>query len=263
MEQIAYINSYSISSLRNGDLSTAANLLRQALEATRSQSELLDSTVLAGAKNAVNPTQERFLQEVGVPESLSKVSNILSKSNSSDTGEGTLYLHSQGISFAAETVLAISQEPLVCLTVASSIILYNLAVVNQLQGLRQGYDLKSQEGAGESHERLTQRALSLYATSRRLMQEAGVNPLQAIGHPMLDFLTMAVSNNAGYASYLLGDYQQARSHFQQVETFASSLRSMRPFQQWDGETRMLMDQYMSDFLLNTLVLQEPAVAAAA
>lgn len=236
----------------------ASVLLRQALEGTRSHSDVVEEpSVEVMSKSGTVTADLQFSQTVGVPFSLSPAKEA-------PPADGSLYLHTQGVSFSTRSLQAIASDPLVCLSLASAVILYNLAVVNQLQGL-QGSFCKQTQGqqVQETQDRHTQRAISFFGTCRMLLQEAGINPHQAIGIPLLDFLSMAIYNNIGYAAFEQGDYQAAERYFRQLEVFTSSLRTITPFQQWDGETYMLMDRFMNEFLLNTLVLGKPSLAAAA
>ena len=265
--QISLLNSHGVAALRQGNLPSAANLFRRALEGTKMQSELVDTSMTQANKlNQATGTRILlpFSQEVGLPKSLSKGSPMGSPDDSLEQQSG-MYIHSQGILFADDNLVSTSTDPLVRLSIGAAIIIYNLAVVEQVRGLqfasmpRQGRE----EQECTSQEVYTQRARSLYSTSRNLLLEACFDLRQASGIPLIDFLIMATSNNAGYAAFVQGDYTSAQDHFEHVEGFTSLLRSPSLFQLWDAETLLIMDHYASDFLLNTLVLRPPSIAAAA
>jgi hypothetical protein len=261
-----FLNNSAVEFMRRGDLVTAADLLRQALLRTQGHSELNISSGSESSTSESDSPQLRlsFSQEVGLPQSMSQPHTQMQQSTSR-SGDASIYLHTQGISLTSGNGLAYSSDPLINLSIVSSITIYNFGLVHQLQGLNHARYQGTKELLDSigSRKFLTHRALNLYSRSVMILEEAGFVSNQATSLPVLDFLFMAVFNNVGYSDFVQGDYSGAMANFQHLEALAGSVKSISLSQQWDFETCILMDEYMKTFLLNVMVLREPILAATA
>ena len=246
------LNNRAVALLRQGgDLSAAGELLRDALEGMRRLSE---ETPCADGKPHLSIALS-FPQVAGPFLNDKEASSGMTTSSRSKDADATIYVHTQGI--LLEGLNAYSPDPLCNVSIVSGIILYNLALTNQLQGLRGAVHNDS----CRLRRRLAERASSLYARSRWILSRVGITADRATGIATIDFLCLALVNNEAYAAFVQGLYAETQTRFTQLEALASSFRSMRP--QWDEETLLLMDKYMRVFLLNTMFLQEPIIAASA
>lgn len=144
---------------------------------------------------------------------------------------------------------AYSHDPLVNMTIVSSIVLFNLGIVYHLRGL---------EGTSESAAHLV-KACSLYQKSQVLLADSGV-PLNSTGNPVIDMLSMAINNNLAQVFFELSMYEDSRQHFEQLISFAVTVV---PARYGDCMIGNLVDQQKSSFLLNAMILHAPKLAAAA
>jgi hypothetical protein len=233
------LNNRAVELLReHGNLSTASSLLQRALEVMR---DVSDATPLDAKEHRMPSIMRSFAEVVGTPASAVPYKGL----------DDSIYLHTQGITLAG--LFTYSPDPLLNVSIVSSIILYNLALIGQLKGLQQGsFGLR---------QRYTKRASSLYAKTRSILARVGITSECATGLAVLDFLCLALGNNEAHAAYMEGNYAVSQASLQHVEALVLSLDSVQLA--WDGETVVLMDRFIQMFLRNAMFLRTPLVAASA
>ena len=234
MSRTIALNNQAVRLIRQkGDLTEASELLREALEGMRDVSEGSPP-----AKEEV-PTM-----------TFSEVAGISQQEN-----DESIYMQTGGIMLVG--LFVYSPDPLCNISIVSSIILYNLALINQLQGLHGA----SSNDSCHARNNFTERAASLYARARWILSRIGVTGANSTGLATLDYLSFAIGNNEAYTLYTQGHYPDCRHSLNRMEALAASFRSLRPT--WDKETIMLMDKAVRSFLLNTMFLREPLLAPSA
>jgi hypothetical protein len=171
-----FLNNSGVDFLRRGDLVTAADLIRQALQRARScHSELITSSGIESSNSESDSPHFRlsFSEEVGLPQSMSQLHAQMQPSTSSSSGDASICLHTQGIALtSAGNGLAYSSDPLINLSIVASITIYNLGLVHQLQGLNHGRYQGTTElpDSFDSRKLLTHRALALYSRSVMILR---------------------------------------------------------------------------------------------
>ncbi len=240
----ADLNNLGAIRLQNGCLQTSLELFRDALALTLNDLEQHSSSCKDGERELENTFAER------------DHANRLTLATSCSDGENAYpwassvpFIQSQAVRVIHLTT-AYSSDPLVNMTIVSSIILFNLGIVYHLRGL--------EEGTSESSAHLI-KACSLYQKSQVLLADSGVSS-KSTGNPVIDMLTMANYNNLAQVFFELSMYDDSRQHFEQLIAFALTIE---PSRYGDVTIAFLVDQQKSNFLLNAMILQAPKIAAAA
>jgi len=151
------------------------------------------------------------------------------------------------------TEAAYALDPLVNVTIVSSIVLFNLALVYHVKGM-EDFDICSQA--------CLLKARSLYFKAKALLVEAGVSLRQSTRHPVIDVLTMALFNNCAQVAHSLSEYDECRSEVGRLVAFADTLRLDDHCRQ-EPETLSLLEWHKSLILGNALYFQPPNLASAA
>jgi len=155
-------------------------------------------------------------------------------------------MFSQGITLMEESG-AYSTDNVVDLTVASSIVLFNLALIHHIKGLN------------ENSSKYLFKAESFYCRSYQLLVDTGLT-LGCSCNPVIDFLSMALLNNAAQVGRELCHSELSREQFRQLIVVASQVNSES---YGDLSIATFMEEIKTNFLLNAIVLQDQNVAAAA
>jgi len=212
-----------------------------------------------------------FSEQVGVPEVFMSNQSPEGLSDHSDRKcDARVYLHTQGISISPELSLAyLTTDPVISEAIMTSVLIYNLGLINQLRSICGfGWIMGETDQQAEKDSyyfRLysARNARLLYRRSRLILHQAGVDTGQATGLALVDFLSMALYNNIAFAAFDEGDYEVCQELFQMLADYKTSVQIIASNSSWDTDTITTMYRYMSDFLLNSMILKRPTVAAAA
>lgn len=142
---------------------------------------------------------------------------------------------------------AYSLNDVVDVTVASSIVLFNLALIHHIKGLK------------ESSSRYLLKAESFYCRSYQLLVDTGLD-LGRSGNPVIDFISMALLNNAAQVGRELCHSELSREQFQKLLKVATQVNAAS---YGDSSIAVFMEETKNDFLLNAIVLCDQSRAAAA
>lgn len=156
------------------------------------------------------------------------------------------FLFSQGITLMEEAG-AYSSDHLVDATVASAIVLFNLALVHHVKGLK------------ESSSRCLIKAQSFYCRSYQLLVDTGVD-LGSSGNPVIDLVSMALLNNAAQVGRELCQKQLSQEQFRRLILVATQVNAAS---YGEGSIATFMEEVKNSFLLNAIVLRDQSLAPAA
>lgn len=266
----AELNNLGALHLQNGNLRTSLDLFRDALSLTlldleAEQHSSSSSTTTTTTTMACEDQKEQTrMSHPSVCHALSHHHAAASSSPSLSSGacsecdgvpptsssSATAFIQSQAIN-VIPLPTAYSQDPLVNMTIVSSIVLFNLGIVYHLKGL---------EGKTCDSSAHLVKSCSLYQKSQVLLADSGVPMNCCTGNPVIDMLSMAISNNLAQVFYELSMYDDSRQHFEHLIAFALTVAPARYGDLYIGN---LIDEQKSKFLLNALILHAPKLAAAA
>ena len=246
IQAVAGRNNLGVSCIDSGDVQSALDHFSAALKYTMGDLDAIDG----GGQDDLNKPCN-FL--VTLPSEAdanlhAKPAIVSRRSNGVATPVSLPFVYTRGIN-VIPCAGAYSSDPLINMTIMSSIIIFNISIVYHLKGLEE-------ESSGRF--RLS-KAKSLYEKSRRLLSHAGV-PLNATGNPVIDVLSMALYNNLAHVSFELRLFVESRNCFDRLIRFALTVV---PLRYGDHYVATLLDQQKSNFLLNAIILQPPRLAAAA
>jgi len=146
---------------------------------------------------------------------------------------------------------AYSQDRIVNLSVASAIIMFNMAIIYHLGGLPED---ESNDRFTAHHENLSI-AQRLYQHALKLLDRIpGFGTSTSVGNAVIDLITMAIHNNLAQAAFSFQDYQQSKEHCKHL--FARCT-SVRPETYENHETAAILAWYRATFCMNILALYQP------
>lgn len=250
---VAQLNNLGVTFLDAGDLHQALDLFRDALMHTVGDVQPTDHEMVPPPV-AARPISGKPQDDTASPikQSVDQESNLIPSSASAqfawDAISASQFVHARGINVIASPT-AYSPDVFVNSAVVSSIIIFNLAVVYHLKGLKE---------CGNRSARLSKARL-LYDKSDLLLKDAGVQ-LSSTGNPVIDMLSMALFNNLAQVSFELGSYDESRRCFENLILFSLTVVPSRYDDSYIGS---LLDQEKSNFLLNAIILHAPKLAPAA
>lgn len=269
---VAELNNMGVSYLAEGDLRTALDLFRDALRGTMGEMPHSNLSIIQASRHLpahhekVSTTSRMMMMEAP-PASLDQydvdqaAANASSSHNegscypqqemmeiSDDPAGGIAFVHGQGFTISAESG-AYSPHPLVNSAVISTIVIFNLACVYHLKGLRE-------KAVNESRLR---KAFSLYSKANLLLADAGAIT-RSTGNAIVDMISMSIANNLAQVSFELTNYQESRQHFERLIRFALTVV---PTAYGEGPIGSVVEKQKSNFLLNAIILHAPTLAAAA
>jgi hypothetical protein len=262
-------NNHAVALLKAGDLQTSLNLFRGALQSTIG---LLDGS--SECPFATPQEIQAFPSRGGViGSSLSCVSSV--QRGQQQPIQAHLQAQDQPIhsdpfqetegdvtnQFAFIRALNLiplsnvySEDPLVNLSIVSSIVLFNLSIVYHHQGLTKEMECQSRLAQENLY-----KAQSLYAKAQALLMESGISTTESRGHAVIDVVNMAIYNNLAQSYHIQANYAVSKHYFGLLVRYASSVIP----ELHDPDTANLLEWHKSFFLLNAFALQPPAAASAA
>ena len=167
-------------------------------------------------------------------------------SKSSDRRLSSDYMFAQGVTLMEESG-AYSLDNVVDVTVASSIVLFNLALIHHIKGLKQ------------NSSKYLVKAESFYCRSYQLLVDTGLD-LGCSGNPVIDFVSMALLNNAAQVGRELCHSELSQQQFHRLMKVATQVNAAS---YGNGAIANFMEETKNDFLLNAIVLCDQSRAAAA
>lgn len=146
---------------------------------------------------------------------------------------------------------AYSQDRIVNLSVASAIIMFNMAIIYHLGGLPED---ESNDRFTAHNENLTI-AQRLYQHALKLLDRIpAFGTSTSVGNAVTDLITMAIHNNLAQAAFSFQNYQQSKEHCKHL--FARCT-SVRPEAYENHETAAILTWYRATFCMNILALYQP------
>ena len=247
----AELNNLGAMHLQNGDLRTSLELFRDALSLTLLdlEAEQRSSSSHMACDDSHEEEQATLVQHHG-PASR-EAHAACTEYDAMPPSSAAAFVQSQAIN-VIPLPTAYSPDPLVNMTIVSSIVLFNLGIVYHLKGL--------EPGTSERAAPHLVKACSLYQKSQVLLADSGVPLHDCTGHAVIDMLSMAIHNNLAQVFYELTMYEDSRQHFEQLIAFALTVV---PARYGDPMIGNLIDEQKSKFLLNAMILHAPKLAAAA
>lgn len=152
------------------------------------------------------------------------------------------------------SMTAYSDDPFINVTIATSIVLFNLAVTYHQ------HCLKHQEDGQICNRAMLLKTISLYKKAQDTLNDLALPRIGSGGKAVTELVTMAIQNNLGQVCNALGDYDGAGVYYSRLIHFASSVN---PEQYDDEETAVLLDLHKSYFLTNAFAFAPPTTASAA
>ncbi|GAX20290.1 hypothetical protein FisN_6Hh241 [Fistulifera solaris] len=250
----AELNNLGALHLQGGHLRTSLDLFRDALSLTlldleAEQRSSCCNDISDESRTASPQTSDEVAACSASPNQAASASSCTEEADClQPSPSSTAFVQSQAIN-VIPLPNAYSHDPLVNMTIVSSIVLFNLGIVYHLKGL---------EGTNESSSYLV-KSCSLYQKSQVLLADSGV-PLNCTGNPVIDILSMAINNNLAQVFFELSMYDDSRQHFEQLIAFAVTVV---PARYGDLAIGNLIDEQKSKFLLNAMILHAPKLAPAA
>lgn len=155
-----------------------------------------------------------------------------------------------------ERLEAYSDDPLVGSSMATVIMMFNMAVISHFHG-------QETEENGSNDISLA-RAADL--NTARLFYRKALSVLNLIGLPSnstsgcadIDLISMAIHNNLAQIAYRFYEYRQASTYCELLMELCTTVRC----HDYDEMTSSRLASYCSSFLLNALHLSQPPTAAA-
>jgi len=243
---IAVLNNNGVSCFQAGDYASSLELFRRALQATIGNLQPEPQREAQGGGCSLPASSNAFSDKEPSPSAPPQSQQVAEDSASVNS----LHAYTRAINLIP-CESAYSLDPLMNTTIVSSIILFNLGLVYHVKGL---------EGFDNAYQARLFKARSLYMKVRTLLTEAGISSQRSSSNPVIDILNMAVFNNLGQSAFYLSEYEQSRFHFEELVAFATTVK---PTEQHDEETIVLIEWHKSIFLLNAVTLQPPTLASAA
>ncbi|CAB9519935.1 expressed unknown protein [Seminavis robusta] len=241
--QTVHLNNRGVAYLEKGHLHKSFNLFRDALRSTMNQ--LRDTT----AQEAAQPTPSSSSAAEGTKlwrvKGMKAFANSKAPSNRRVLGPSD-FMFSQGVTLMEEAG-AYSSNHMVDVTVRSSIVLFNLALIHHIKGLT------------ESNSKYLIKAESFYIRSHKLLVDTGLE-LGRCGNPVIDFVSMALLNNAAQVGRELCHSELSQQQFRQLMQIATQINAAS---YGESSIAQFMEETKNDFLLNAIVLCDQSRAAAA
>ena len=241
MKQIVQLNNWGVAYLEKGNLHKSFNLFRDCLRRTTAQLGDPSIQALPAPVPGHPAAQAPLWKRKGVAAFVS--TRALQRHIGCAPSE---FLFSQGI-ILMEELGAYSPNPNIDTIVASSIVLFNLALVYHLKGLN------------ETSSRCLSKAHSFYFKSYQLLAGTGMN-LGGSGNPAVDLVSMALLNNAAQVGRELCYKKISQETFEQLVRVASQVNAAG---YGESSIAVFMEQVKCDFLLNAIVLRDQSLAPAA
>lgn len=235
---VAGLNNAGVQFLARRDLDSASRLFRSALRFF-----IMDTLSLADATCILDTANTALLKS---PHKIQDEDSLLS--SNAPAHIFLPFVHDEGMTIHPSNV-AYASDPLANVTVISSIVVFNLAVVYHVQALRESC---------LSHQNLS-RAHSLYLKTLKLLSDARVDTNKTTDNVTLDLLIMSLCNNLAQATHHVGAYQDSHLCFEQLIRFGKTIDCTNA----EDNVVSWLQLKLSVFLLNAMVLREPTVAASA
>lgn len=238
-QQTMELNNQGVALLEAGDLQQSYGLFRDSLRHT------MNMLRIAAAQGGM---PEKEVSSVSSTTTTNPCCSLPSSSCEKQTSKvtGSQFVFSQGICLVA-TPGSYSTDNLIDLSITSSIVLFNLAVVHHVKGIK------------ENISRYLVKAESFYDKAFALLADTGL-VLGCSGNPLVDFLAMALKNNAALVGRELCRFDLSRSHFNALVQLALVVDSTRYI---DPQVIQFMEEVKTMFMLNAITLSEQTLAAAA
>lgn len=240
-KQIVQLNNRGVAYLEKGGLHRSFTLFRDCLRRTMTQIGDPSTPALPAPVPEHAPGQAPLWKRRGV--AAFATATALQRHLACAPSE---FLFSQGITLMEEAG-AYSPNPIIDTTVASSIVLFNLALVHHLKGLN------------ESSSLCLSKAHSFYFKGYQLLAGTGME-LGSSGNPVVDLLSMALLNNAAQVGRELCYKQISQETFKQLVRVANQVNAV---DYGESSIAVFMEQVKCDFLLNAIVLGDQSLAQAA
>jgi hypothetical protein len=241
--QAVHLNNRGVAYLEKGHLHKSFTIFRDALRSTMNRLGNTSESEVAAIAPIVTGSSE------GAKLQLWKLKGMAAFASSKPTSRIVSpcdFMFSHGITLMEESS-AYSLNDVVDITVASSIILFNLALVHHIKGLT------------ESSSKYLIRAESFYCRSYQLIVDTGLD-LGRSGNPVIDFLSMALLNNAAQVGRELCHSELSQEQFRKLLQVATQINAAS---YGEASIAQFMEETKNDFLLNAIVLCDQSRAAAA
>jgi tetratricopeptide (TPR) repeat protein len=243
-EETVELNNRGVAYLERGNFGKAFTLFRDALRNT--MANLRETT--ATGQGAASPTSRKTSQDVWKTKGMEAFAASKSMRRLSSYGAvNSHYVFSEGITLMEEND-AYSPNELVNVSVASSIVLLNLGLIHHLKGLK------------ENSSKYLIKAESFYQKSFALLSETGLL-LGRSGHPVIDYVALALLNNAAQVGRELAHTEQSKQNF--TELLAVALQINAASYGDSSVVAKFLDETKMACLLNAMCLSEQTLAAAA
>jgi hypothetical protein len=243
--QAVRLNNRGVAYLEKGNLHKSFGLFRDALRSTMDQ--LRNTSESEASVGTADPSVTRSSE--GTMQQLWRLKGMAAFASSRTTRRIIApcdFVFSQGITLMEESN-AYSLNDVVDITVASSIVLFNLALIHHMRGLT------------ASSSKYLVRAESFYCRSYQLLVETGL-PLGRSGNPVIDFVSMALLNNAAQVGRELCHSELSQEQFRKLLQVATQVNTES---YGEASIAQFMEETKNDFLLNAIVLCDQSRAAAA
>lgn len=241
------LNNRGVAYLEKGNFSKAFTLFRDALRNTMDQ---LRDTPPSEEAQALSSTQSQVQAHETGRIWRTKGMEALASSKSSKSERHFShcdFVFSRGITLMEERG-AYSANHVVDATVASSIVLFNLALIHHMKGLN------------ESSSKYLVKAESFYCRSYQMMVDTGLD-LGRNGNPVIDFLSMVLLNNAAQVGRELCHSELSQDHFQQLMLVATQVNTASYGE--GSSIASFIEEQRTNFLLNAIALRDQNLAPAA
>ena len=230
------LNNRGVAYLEKGNLNKAFTFFRYALRNTMT---LLESNLEAPKRSMVQGTR-RAWKNKGLQ------AFVTSKPLTRRVASPCEFMYSQGITLLEEPD-AYSLDDAVNMTVTSSIVLFNLALLHHIKGLQ------------ESTSRYLVKAEAFYSRSYQLLVGTGLE-LGGSGNPVIDLVSMALLNNAAHVGRELCHSERSQENFRKLMKLAVQVNTTT---YGDSAISTFMEEAKNGFLLNAIVLSDQSRAPAA
>jgi hypothetical protein len=241
--QAVHLNNRGVAYLEKGHLHKAFSLFRDALRSTMNQLRSTSESEVATTAPIDTRAPEGAKQPLW---RLKGMAAFASSKASTRIVSPCDFMFSQGIILMEESG-AYSLNDVVDITVTSSIALFNLALIHHIKGLT------------ESSSKYLIRAESFYCRSYQLLVESGLD-LGRSGNPVIDFVSMALLNNAAQVGRELCHSELSQEQFRKLLQVATQINAAS---YEEASIAQFMEETKNDFLLNAIVLCDQSRAAAA
>ena len=246
-ELTVLLNNRGVAYLEMGNYAKAFALFRDALRNT--MANLRETTESEAQDEEVPQLSHKDCPEVWKNKGMEAFADLKYLPRLSSYGPvNSEYLFSEGITLMEEED-AYSPNKLVDVSVASSIVLFNLALIHHLKGLK------------DNSSKYLIKAESFYQKSFALLAETGLL-LGRTGNPVIDFVAMALLNNAAQVGRELCHSEQSKQHFTELLAIALQVNAAS-YGDCSSPVARFLDKTKMACLLNAMCLSEQTLAAAA